>query len=92
MSDYSCGYPLWTAEGAVTPDELGLSHELAEALLEWQDLFDGHFHYERLWDGPAHAGRYAERAEPLACRLRHELGDNWVVVVDLWPVRVHERG
>ncbi len=42
MSDYSCEYSLWAHDGGITAEELGLSDDLADELLAWQDFFERH--------------------------------------------------
>ena len=73
FSDYMAEYPLWTAEGLVWAEDLGLSIELAAALRALQEHFAKHVHWSRGWDREEHKRWYDEEAERLQARVQNEL-------------------
>jgi hypothetical protein len=89
MSDYLCGWPLWLAGGVVGDwfaEEVGLSPQLRRDLVAAQAFFDERFHWDGGWRDPADASRYADQMVDALFRLRRELGNEWVVELDLWSV------
>jgi hypothetical protein len=87
MSDYSAGWPLWSAnEGLLAPDALSLSAPLAADLRAWQDLFEDEFHWDRGWRTLEAEARYALAGLELLHRLRRELGPAVHVTLNAWPV------
>jgi hypothetical protein len=87
MSDYSAGWPLWSAdEGLLAPDAFSLSASLAADLRAWQDLFEDEFHWDRGWRTLEAEARYARTGPDLLHRLRRELGPAVLVTLDAWPV------
>jgi hypothetical protein len=103
MSDYVCGWPLWLdGVGLVGDDfarERGLDPQLCRDLVAVQDFFDERFHWDKGWREPGDEPRYAELMVDAFFRLRRELGDAWLVGLDLWPVtddaillRLHRTG
>lgn len=54
MADYCCVWPVW-GEGSGMHDgdkELPDSDALRQDLLDWQEFFGEHLHYENGWDTP----------------------------------------
>jgi hypothetical protein len=87
MSDYSAGWPLWSAqEGLLAPESLLLSAELTADLHAWQDLFEREFHWDHGWRTLEAEVRYARLAPALLQRLRRELGPTVHVTLNSWPV------
>jgi len=82
MVDYGCELPLWPAAWRA----LALSPALLDALADWQDAFERGFDPMRGWSQPAANEAWAADAVVLADRLRHELGPDTVLEVDLWPI------
>jgi len=67
MSDYSAGWPLWSAgEGLLASDALPPSAPLIADLRAWQDLFENEFHWDHGWHTPEAETRYARRL-PNSC-------------------------
>jgi len=89
-SDYRCGWPLWLEGGGVVgdwfADEGDLSPQLRRDLVAVQEFFDERFHWDGGWRDPGDDARYADRMVDALLRLGRELGDEWVVTLDLWPV------
>jgi len=90
MSDYLCGWPLWVDGGGVVGDsfahERGLSAELRRDLIGVQAFFEERFHWDSGWRDAGDDARYAHQLVDVFLRLGRELGDGWVVELDLWPV------
>ncbi len=93
MSDYGVVYPVWDADGEVAAKDgvlrvagTPITQRLADALLEWQRLFDEHFHWERGWCTVAARDEYATQAPRLRDHLQAELARDVDVVLDLWPL------
>lgn len=87
MSDYSAGWPLWSAqEGLLAPDSLLLSAQLTADLRAWQELFEQDFHWDHGWRTVEAEVRYSRLAPELLHRLRRELGPTVHVSLDAWPV------
>ena len=70
MTDYGCDVPLWGA----TPEELGLSEDLVEALRAWQRCFDERCHWERGWNGAGDAEFHAAEGRRLRRWVQAEAG------------------
>ena len=91
MSEYSVGWPLWTAhEQLAAPEDLSLSASLADDLRAWQDLFEREFHRDGGWHTAEAEACYARAAPDLLHRLRRELGADVHVTLDAWPVSAPE--
>jgi hypothetical protein len=87
MSDYSAGWPLWSAdEGLLAADAFSLSASLTADLRAWQDLFEAEFHWDRGWRTPEAEARYARTAPELLHHLRREFGPDVHVTLNAWPV------
>ena len=86
LADYNC-YPLWLAgqEGYenVSPDKLGLSSKLRQAINDWAEEYDQTYNDA----DPASSGfrtgdaekRHSARGEELATRVKEELGEGYSV-------------
>lgn len=85
MSDYGAESPLWSADGMVSPADLGLSPDLDRALVAWQEQFELHFDPDDGWDSTERKDRYAREAQELLAALRDELGATYHIALDLWP-------
>jgi hypothetical protein len=83
MPEYGAGWPLWEAGGRTHPTSFVLTDELRADLLEWQDFFEEHFHYERGWDDARSRRWFDDQGHRLAHRLRAELPDTDIELV-LW--------
>lgn len=89
MPDYFC-FPLWEVSpnwGNINPDDLPLSNELKSDLLYWAKLYD-----ETLdQDDPTSSGfeniqkktEFKEKGIDLARRLRDEIGDVYIINVQI---------
>ena len=89
MSDYLCGWPLWLDDGGVGEEfaeDVGLTTELRRDLVAVQSFFDERFHWDTGWRGHGDDRRYADQMVDALFRLRRELGGEWRVDLDLWPV------
>lgn len=77
MNDYCCGMPLWSRGGLVSNPvaELGISAELSQQLLAWQEFFDAHVDPLSGWDLPANATRHRKHGRYLHRMLEAELPD-----------------
>jgi hypothetical protein len=84
--DYSARWPVWDGFGMVEPVALGVSRRLMDALSDWQEFFEEHFHHERGWDDRASERQFSDRGHELVHRLRAELPDA-DVALDLWTSR-----
>jgi hypothetical protein len=87
MSDYGCEFPVWTKYGRDNEANLALSVSLAQDLRVWQDVFEHGFDSERGWTTADGEERYARAAPGLRDRLISEVGSNYDVVLDAWPVK-----
>lgn len=87
MADYGC-FPLWKASGEVgniNPNDLPLSQELRQLLVDWSRAFDQTLNE----DYPPDSGfksevdeiEFKQQATRLAERLREELGSEFEVIV-----------
>jgi hypothetical protein len=86
MSDYTLHDPLWDDEGVTDAAALRLSPALESDIRAWQEHFETHFAPEVGWDSERSSRWYEERSHSLRDRLQRELGDNFAVTLDLWPV------
>lgn len=91
MSDYGVDFPVWNLDHVLDTDyalsagDLDVTSQLSADLIQWQRLFDEHFHWEDGWRGPAARDEYAALGPRLWDRLQAELGPDFDVVLDLWP-------
>lgn len=87
MSEYGAESPIWTSDGMVSPEDVGLSAPLSADLLEWQDHFERHFHHDTGWNSEPSREWYAEEAERLSQAVARELGNAVELIVSLWPLK-----
>ena len=73
MSDYGAGWPLWAENGLTAASDWELSPALMERLQAWDDLFDGHFHWDRGWRDGGARDAYHRDAPRLLRDLEREL-------------------
>jgi hypothetical protein len=77
MCDYSCVWPVW-GEGSGIHDgdeELPISEDLRQDLLDWQEFFEQHLHHERGWDTEAAGDEWLARGWDLQRRMQTELNE-----------------
>lgn len=87
FSEYGAESPIWTTDGDIPPEDIGLSARLSVDLRAWQNHFEKHFHHETGWDSHASRDWYADQVEPLRKALEKELGDGVQLTVSLWPLQ-----
>ena len=89
-SDYRCGWPLWLEGGGVVgdwfADEGDLSPQLRRDLVAVQEFFDERFHWDSGWRAPGTMRGTPTGWSTPSCVWGRELGDEWIVTRDLWPV------
>lgn len=93
MSEYGADFPLW--DMGREPDKeyllmvggLDITPELTADLLSWNGLFEEHFHHADGWRNDEARDAYASAGPRLQARLQAELGRDYDVSLDLWPVR-----
>lgn len=86
MSRYSAPSPVWTQEGCLAdPSVLGLPPRLVTEMLEWQQFFDAHVHWDEGWDSRDARTWCTAEGEHLHSRLQAQLPAQRVVL-GLWPV------
>jgi hypothetical protein len=84
--DYGAESPLWFDGGNCQPEEIGLTRELGRRLAAWQAFFEERYH-ERGWRERHDREAFKAEGRLLSEALESEVGDRFVVVLDLWPVR-----
>lgn len=87
MADYGC-FPLWDVSdgvGNINPNDLPLSPELKDLLMDWAKVFDQTLNEDYPpdsgFESQADELEFKQRAAQLAWKLREELGPEFEVLI-----------
>nr|WP_199041925.1 hypothetical protein [Dyella sp. ASV24] len=90
MADYQC-FPLWEASpgvvGNIDPEDLPISLKLKSELLEWASKYDqtldDDYPPDSGFETPAEEEAFKEQGRQLAKKLKHDLGNQFEVKINL---------
>ncbi|MCI0159158.1 hypothetical protein KNO15_20845 [Leifsonia shinshuensis] len=72
-NEWGHAWPLWSADGPLAPDDLGISVALADELKEWHEAWEGLQAGSVRWADPRAQVHWEDVGEGLLERLRAEL-------------------
>jgi hypothetical protein len=92
MNEYGVDRPLWGDEGLCPDGTPKLPPGVEASVLEWADVFQEGFHWERGWRDPAVAREHAAQGERLLATLERVLApDDTVELVHGETDRLSDR-